>query len=140
MPKTNSTPSFDPAAAFGAFKMPAFDVDALVALQNRNIEAFSTVQKMAADSIKVLTDRQVEIARGAIDEYVAAVGELYNAKDPKVGVAKQVAYTKSAVASSVAGAQELTEMAVKANTEVFDVLTKRVVEGLDVVGGIAKKA
>ena len=89
MPKTNSTPSFDPAAAFAAFKLPTFDVDALVALQRRNIEAFSTVQKMAADSVKVLTTRQAEIARGAIDEYVAAVGEFYDAKDPKAGVAKQ---------------------------------------------------
>lgn len=140
MPKTNSTTSFDPAAAFAAFKLPTFDVDALVALQRRNIEAFSTVQKMAADSVKVLATRQAEIARGAIDEYVAAVGEFYNAEDPKVGVAKQVAYTKSAVESSVAGAQELTEMAVKANAEVFDVLTKRVVEGLDEVGSFNKKA
>jgi len=140
MPKTNSTPSFDPAAAFAAFKLPTFDVDALVALQRRNIEAFSAVQKMAADRVKVLTTRQAELARGAVGEYVAAVGEFYNAKDPKVGVAKQVAYTKSAVASSVAGAQELTEMAVKANAEVFDVLTKHVVEGLDEVGSFAKKA
>ncbi len=140
MPKTNSTTPFDPAAAFAAFKLPTFDFDALVALQRRNVEAFSTVQKMAADSVKVLATRQAEIARGAIDEYVAAVGEFYNAKDPKVGVAKQVTYTKSAVASSVASAHELTEMAVKANAEVFDVLTKRVVEGLDEVGSFAKKA
>ncbi len=140
MPKTTSTASFDPTAAFAAFKMPMFDVDALVALQRRNIEALSTVQKMAADSVKVLSTRQAEIARGAVDEYVAAVGEFYNAKDPKVGVAKQVAYTKSALESSVASAQELTDMAVKANAEVFDVLTKRVVEGLDEVGSLAKKA
>ena len=154
MPKSNATPSFDPAAVFGSFnmpnfdpaamfgsfKLPSFDVEALMAAQSRNIEAVTAATTAATDGYKQLAARQAEIVRGAVDEYVSTVRELMSAKDPKVGATKQVEFAKATFEKSVSQTQELTDIATKANAEVFDVLNKRVTESLEEIQAFAKKA
>ena len=143
MPKSNVTPSFDPAAMFGQFnqfKIPTFDVDALMAAQSRNIEAFTAATTVVTDGYKELAARQAEIVRGAVDECVSTVRELMTVKDPKDGAAKQAAFAKSAFENSVTQTRELADLATKANTEAFDVLNKRVSEGLYEMKSFAKKA
>lgn len=139
MPKSNATPSFDPAAVFGSFKMPNFDVEAVVEAQRRNIEAVTAATTAATDGYKELAARQAEIMRGVVDEYVSTVSELMSAKDPKVGAAKQVELAKSTFEKSVSQTRELTDIATKANAQVFDVLNKRVTEGLEEIQAFAKK-
>ena len=139
MPKSNATPSFDPAAVFGSFKLPNFDVEALVAAQRRNVEAFTAATAAATDGYKELAARQAEIVRGSVDEYVATVRELMSAKDPNVGATKQVDFAKATFEKSVSQTRDLTDIATKANAEVFDVLNKRVSEGLEEMQAFAKK-
>ena len=131
MPKTTAIPTFDPTAMFAEFKLPT--VDAVITAQRRNLEAVSAANKAAADGFKAVAARQAEIARGAVDEYVAAVRELMAAQDAPAGVAKQVEFAKTAFEKTVASTRELAEIAVKANAEAFDVFSKRVAEGLDEV-------
>lgn len=144
MAKTNASTGadagFDPSALFGAFKMPAFDIEALTAVQKRNFEAVSAANKLAADGFKTLTTRQGELMSGAVDVYVSAMRDLMGVQDPTVGAAKQAELAKSAVESTVANSRELGEIATKANAEVFDVLQKRVVEGLEEITTFAARA
>ncbi|MFQ5959450.1 MAG: phasin family protein [Alphaproteobacteria bacterium] len=140
MAKTNAAPNFDPTAVFAQLKLPNVDMDSLVAAQRRNIEAVSAANKVAADGLKALAARQAEVARSAVDEYVAAVRELMAVKDPQAGAAKQVAFAKSAFEKTVTNMRELAEIATETNVQAFDVLNKRVVEGLDEIHEFAKKA
>lgn len=140
MPKSNAKPSFDPAAMFTPFKLPALDVEALAAAQRRNIEAISTANKVAADGVKALAERQAEIVRGVIDEYAAAVRELMAVRDPQQGAAKQVELVTSAFEKSFTNARELTEIAAKTNSETFAVLNQRVAEGLGEFQEITRNA
>jgi phasin family protein len=49
------------------------------------------------------------------------------------------AIVRQAIEKGVANARELTEMVTKANTEAFNVINKRVTEGLDEIRDFAKK-
>ncbi len=144
MPKPNATPSFDPAAMFASFKMPApfklpnVDVDAFVAVQRRNVEAVTAATTVAADGYKALAARQTEMVHGVFDAYVSTMREMMGVKDPSDGAAKQVAFATSAFEKSITQTRELADIATKANTEAFDVLNKRVVESLDEIKSIAK--
>ncbi len=135
MAKTNASAGFDagfdPSALFGAFKMPAFDIEALTAVQQRNLEAVTAANKLVADGFKTLTTRQGELMSGAVDVYVSAMRDLMGVQDPKASAAKQAELAKATVENTVANSRELGEIATKANAEVFDVLQKRVVEGLE---------
>lgn len=137
MPKTDAFPTFDPAAVFPQFELP--NIDAVTAAQRRNLEAVTAASKVAADGFKALTTRQFEFARGAVDAYVAAVRDVMSAGDPQAGSARQAEYAKAAFETSVAGTRELTEIAVKANAEAFDVLNRRVADGLDEIHGLTRR-
>ncbi len=139
MAKTNATPNFDPTAVFAQFKLPNVDVDSLVAAQQRNIEAVTAANTLAADGIKTLAARQAEVARSAIDEYVAAVGDLMALKDPQAGAAKQVEFAKSAFEKTITNMREFAELASATNALAFDVLNKRVVEGFAEIQEFARK-
>lgn len=135
-----SPASFDPSAMFAPFKMPGFDIDALIALQRRNLEAFSTANKLAADGVKALATRQAEMTSVVVDDVFAAMRDMFSAQDPQEGASKQVELTKAVYAKSLSNMRELSELATKSNTEAFEVLSKRAVEGLDEFKSLAKTA
>lgn len=137
MAKTN--PTFDPSAMFAPFKMPGFDVDALIALQRRNIEAFSAANKLAADGFKAVATRHAELASAGMDAYFNALRDLFAVQDVQTGAAKQAELTKTTYEKTVANMRELSDLAAKSNVEVFEVLNKRMVEGLDELKTIAGK-
>ncbi len=137
MSKTNATPSFDPAAMFASWK--PVDVEALIAAQRRNVEALTAANKAAVDGAKALTARQTEFVRGAVDEYTTAWSELLSIKDPKVGAAKQAELAMTAYESSVANLREIGEIAAKAQTETFEALNSRLIEGFGELQTFVKK-
>ena len=150
MSKTNAnastTPSFDPADMFSSFTMPTmptmpnFDVDALVAIQRRNVEALTEANKLASDGAQAFATRQAEILKGTVDAYADAFRGLMTLNDPQNGAAKQAEFAKASFETSNANIRELTEIAAKAQAKSLDVINKRVVESLGEFQAIAAKA
>lgn len=143
MPKTNTNgnakPSYDPSAAFTAFAMPTFDVDALVASQRRNVEALTEANKLATDGAQAFANRQAEILKNVVDAYADAMRGLMTLNDPQTSVAKQAEFAKDSFETSNANLRELTEIATKAQAKSFDVINKRVVENLNEFQALAAK-
>ncbi len=144
MTKTNAngspTTSFDPAAAFPAFAMPNFDVDALAESQRRNVEALTEANKLVTDGAQAFAVRQAEILKDAVDAYAGALRGLMTVNDPQTSVAKQAELAKDTIKTSNASLRELAEIATKAQAKSIDVINKRVVESLDEFQAIAAKS
>jgi phasin family protein len=131
---------FDFTKALGDMRVPGLDVDALVAAQRKNLEAFTQANQLAVEGVQAVARRQVEIARQAIDEFSAIVRDLaVPSASPEDRIAKQAEFSKQAIEKGLANARELTEMVTKANTEAFNVINKRVTESFDEVREFAKK-
>ena len=128
----------DFSKAFAGFSMPGFDVEAILAYQRRNIEALTQATQLASESFQSVVNRQMEIAREALDEASALARELMQPAAPEARVAKNAEVVKQAFEKGLANARELTLTLAKAQTEAFDVITKRVAEGFEELRETAK--
>jgi len=115
---------------FSEFKVPGFDVQALIATQRRNIEAVSHANQLAVEGVQAVMRRQSEILRQMVEESTNALKEMTAAGAPEQKIAQQTELVKSAFEKALANLRELTEMVAKSNTEAADVLTKRIGESL----------
>jgi len=146
MANTNATATatkngfFDVSKAMADFKVPGVDFEAVVASQRKNIEALTQANQLAVEGVQALLRRQTEIARAAIEEFSSMFRAFVQPSgSPEDKIAKHAEYSKTALEQGLANARELTELATKANTEAFNVISKRVTETLDEVRSYAKK-
>jgi phasin family protein len=122
------------------FRVPDVDVEAVVANQRRNIEALTQANQLAVEGVQAVFRRQTEIARSAIEEFSSMFRDIVQPYgSPEDKIAKQAEYSKVALEKGLANARELTELVTKANTEAFNVISKRVTETLEEVSDYAKK-
>jgi phasin family protein len=115
---------------FSEFKIPGFDMQALVATQRRNIEAVSHANQLAIEGVQAVMRRQGEILRQMVEESSSVLRDMMAAGAPEQKIAQQTELVKGAFEKALANLRELTEMVAKSNTEAADVLTKRIGESL----------
>jgi phasin family protein len=135
----NGNNFFDVTKVMADFRVPTVDVEAMVASQRKTIEAFTQANQLAVEGVQAVARRQVEIARQSIEDFTGLFREITQPGTPEEKMAKQAEAVKGALEKGLANARELTELVTKANTEAFNVLNKRVAEGLDEVRDYAKK-
>lgn len=131
---------YDVTKAFSAFTLPGFNVEALMAAQRKNVEAFTQANQLAIEGVQALARRQVEIAREAFDGAPALLKELSQPAAPQERIAKNAALAKATFEKNLATVRELGELVSKANAEAFEVLTKRFTESFDELREVAAKA
>lgn len=130
----------DMGKAFGNFSMPSFDAESAMATQRKNMEALTQANQLAVEGVQAVTRRQVEIARQAFDEASTMLRDMTQPTAPDMRVAKHAEIAKQAFEKGVANARELTELMTKAQTEAFEVLSKRVTESFDEIRDQAARA
>src|ERR1700742_5028438 len=66
----------DFSKSFTNGKAPSVDLETLFAAQRKNFEAFTSANQLAFDGIKLVAQRQAEVARGAVEEFSRFAREL----------------------------------------------------------------
>jgi hypothetical protein len=94
-----------------------FDADQLIAAQQRNVDAVTSASQIVVDGAKA-----------------------WSGKPGEFKPADQIAKAKTAYEAAVAHTRELTEIAVKAQSEAFGVLAKAMMANLDEMKSLAKVA
>ncbi|WP_417518169.1 phasin family protein [Minwuia sp.] len=115
-------------------KLPNFDMDAFVSMQQKNVEAMTAANQMVLDGFRAVFERQVQIAQQSISDAQAAVQDLTNMRD-QMDMEKQAAAAKAAMEQAAAQVKELSEMATRSQTEAFDILNKRLMESIEEAKG-----
>jgi phasin family protein len=131
---------YDVTKAFSAFSFPGFSVEAVMAAQRKNVEAFTQANQLAIEGIQALARRQVELAREAFEGAPAFFKELSQPVAPQERLAKNAEFAKATFEKNLATAKELGELVTKSNTEAFEVLTKRFTESFEELKDVAAKA
>lgn len=119
---------------------PTFDADQFIALQQRNVDAFASAGQIVVDGAKAIALRQSEIMQSVVDEWLANGQQAMNGKPVDFKPADQVAKFKSSYEAAIANTKELSELALKAQSEALGVLTKCMVANLDDMKSLAKAA
>jgi phasin family protein len=128
----------DVGKAFAGFNLPSVDTESMMASQRKNMEALTQANQLAVEGVQAVTRRQVEIAREAFEGASAAMRDLVAPGAPEERFAKNAALAKDVFAKSIANAKEIAELFSKAQSDAFDVITKRMTESLEEIQSQAK--
>ena len=123
----------------GDMKMPAFDWEAIMAANRRNMEAFAQANQLAAEGAQAIFRRQGEILKATMEDANRQVKTMLSDGTPEDRVARQTDAIKTAFEQAMANYREMVEMASKANAEALGVMSKRVAESLDELKGAVAK-
>lgn len=118
---------------FGDMKMPEINVDAMVAAQQKNIEAMNLANKTVVESWQGFAKKQAELWQAAFEDTGVLAQDVASAKEPTDKVAKQAAFAKAAFENSLSTAREAQDIAAKTTNKTVDIVSKRWAEGLDEV-------
>ena len=121
------------------FKMPGIDADALMNAQQKNIEAISNANQLAAEGFQAIGKRQTELFQQAVEESQKVLGELMSQGAPEDRIAKQAETVKTTIERTVTNLREISEILAKSNLEAFDVINKRITESLEEVKALTGK-
>ena len=117
-----------------------FDTDQLMATQQRNVDAMTSASQIVVDGAKALAQRQGEIMQATFDQWVAASQQAWSGKPGEFKPTDQIEQAKAAYEAAVGHSRELAEIAFKAQSEAFGVLTKCMMANLDDMKSLAKVA
>jgi phasin family protein len=112
---------------------PMFDVEAAIATQRKNVEAFTAANQVAFQGVQAVIRRQAELVREAVEEFGKVSKEMTSAASTEDKFAKQAEIAKSTFESAVANAREIGSMVQKTSNEAVELLSKRVVANFDEV-------
>ena len=129
---------FDVTKAFGDFRLPGIDADAIATAQRKNFEALTQANQFAVEGLQAVARRQAEIAQQTIEEASALLRDWTQPGAPEERLANTVEAAKQAFEKGV-NVRELNELTTKASADVFGVIARRVSEGLDEVRLYVKK-
>ena len=121
-------PEFD--KMFDAAKLPAVDVEAVVAAQQKNMTALVEANKVAFAGYQEVFKRQMALMEGAVAQIKDQVAELQGQPITADQAAKNVETMKSAVEKAMGDVKELSELTQKANTEAFEIVKARFEEAV----------
>jgi phasin family protein len=122
---------FDFTKAFAAFKIPGVDVQALITMQRKNLEAFTLANQLVAEAVQEVGRRQMELAQRSMVEAKALLRDIAQPGAPEERLAKNAELAKQAFENGLAQAQEFTEIVANAQAAAFNVISKRVTESMN---------
>lgn len=127
--------------AFADMRTPGVvDMGALVAMQRKNIEALTEANQLALEGAQAVLRHQLELTRRTMEQFSEMMtGFMQPNGSMEDRIAKHAEYSKSALEKGVSNARELADLVTKANTDAFNVLTRRVSETLGELRDLAKK-
>lgn len=117
-----------------------FDTDHLMAAQQRNVDALTSASQIMVDSYKAIALRQSEMLKSSMGDFVKVGQQAANGKAGEFQPGDQLSRAKTSYEAAMSNAREITEMAVKAQSEAFNVLTKCFMTNVDEFKTLTKSA
>jgi phasin family protein len=133
MASDNPFQSPDFAKLFERMSMPGMDMNAMIALQQKNMEALQLANKTMLDGFQTVMKRELEIVRGSVDEAMKSLQDLMKETDPKANTQMRFEVAKETLEKAMSNLKELSELTQKSNEEAFSILNKRALESFDEV-------
>jgi phasin family protein len=120
------------------FQVPGFDVNTVVDIQRRNVEALTAANQTIAQGLQTVVQRQGEIARQSVKQFQDLVSFKPSSTSVTETLVKQIDVTKTSYEKNVTNARELGDLVAKVGLEAADILSRRVVASLDEVKAAAR--
>lgn len=125
---------------FGAAKLPAFDADAVLNAQRKNMDALIEANKAVMAGYQEVFKRQAALAEAAVAQSKDKVNEMQGQPLSAEQFTRNVEAFQTAVQQSITDARELAELVQKANLNAFEIVKDRAVEAVSEFKSATEKA
>ena len=115
----------NPSKIMGEFKMPGFDMNALMNMQRKNIEAITAINQAAFEGMQSFAQRQTELIRQGIEETTNLLNTFMSAQTPQEKVVCQVEASKVVVEKCMANARDAAETLAKCSSQAMETVSNR---------------
>ena len=122
---------------FGGMQIPG--VDAVMAAQQKNVEALMEANKIAMAGYQEIFQRQVQLVEAAVADAQSQIGDAQGKPMSADQAQKGVETLRTNMEKALTNARELAELAQKANTGAFDVIKSRFDEAVAEFSAAAAK-
>jgi phasin family protein len=135
---------FDPANPFAEFnkmfeqfKLPGFDVPAVMEARRKDVEALITANQTAVQGMQALAQKQAEMLRTTLTE----LQELAQKQAAAGGVpsAQTAELVQQTLHKALADMQQLTQAAYRTQADSYAVIAKRVEENVEELKSLLQK-
>ena len=124
----------------GDMRAPTVDLETVVAMQRKNMEALTQANQLAIEGVQAVLRHQLEMTRRSMEEFSTLFTSFFQSNGSmEERLAKQADISKAALEKGLSNAREVADLMTKANSEAFNVLSRRVTETLEELRDYAKK-
>jgi phasin family protein len=121
----------DQMKAFGAkLGLPKVDVDKLVEMNRKNLDALVRSASVAGEGAKAFAGKQREIIQAAFKEASAMVKDFHPTGSAQEIVAKQSEYARKAFEVAMQNTRDLADLATKSTAEAARIIRERIHDSL----------
>ncbi|HSF96011.1 MAG TPA: phasin family protein [Thermohalobaculum sp.] len=125
---------------FAIAKLPVVDTEAVIAAQQKNMDAFVAANKVVFAGYQDVVKRQMALIEAAVAQAKDGFSELQGQPLTVEQASANVEAMKVAFEKAAADTKELTELAHKANTGAFEIVKARFEEAVGEFKAAAEKA
>jgi len=131
---------FDFSKMVGEMRTPGIDLETLVAMQRKNVEALTQANQLAIEGAQAVLRYQIEMTRRTMEDFSAMFSSFLQPNGSMEDrLSKQADFSKTAIEKGISNARDISDLVAKANTEAFNVLSRRVTETLEEIRDFARK-
>ncbi len=73
----------------GDFKMPGIDMDAMLAAQQKNLQAVAEANKLAVEGLQAVAKRQTDVLKQSMEEMAATMQQMMTSDAPQDKIARR---------------------------------------------------
>jgi phasin family protein len=136
--EADSLKQINPSKTVGKFNVPSIDINSLMDIQRRNIEAVRFVNQVAFDSLQSFAGRQAELMRKGLEEATSLVHDIMSLPTHEEKVMRHAEASKIVIEKCIANAYDASETLAKCNNQVMKMASNRMNEGLQELQGLIK--
>ena len=125
---------------FSAAKLPGVDADAMMAAQQKNVDAMIEANKVVTAGYQDLYKRQIALFEAAVAQTKDKLTEVQGQPLTAEQATRNVEALKTAFEKAASDVKELAEVAQKANTGAFEIVKARAEEAVAEFKAAAEKA
>lgn len=122
----------------GKLNVPAIEMEKVLDIHRKNLEAVVSVNKMAVEGLQELARVQAEMVKSGVTDFSAGVKDLA-AGNVDAQAALKGDLVKSAVEKTVGNLKEVSEVATKYNKDITETIQGRVEAAIAEVKALADK-
>ena len=119
--------------------LPKVDVDKLIEVHRKNLDALQRSAQVASEGAKSLADKQREIVETAFREAAAMARDFKPTGNPQEIIAKQAEFARKAFDITVQNTRDITELATRTTADATAIIRDRLRESLNELGASLRR-